>query len=191
MLRMKSIPTGIILACLLLGTALASAQTPAPATAPATPSNIIRTTSAHSAPAPTATTLDLPRIIFSLAIIIAAILLLRYAARRFLRLPAAARASESIRILSRTPISPKQHVLALAVGRRVLIVADNGQQLSTLCELTDERELRDFTGRIDSKTPLEPEPQPPPRKQPTPILSPRDELQGLLNKVKGLSQQFK
>ena len=188
----RHVGCSIILACLLLCTALASAQTPAPATAPATPSNIIRTsTSAHGAPAPTATTLDLPRIIFPLAIVIAAILLLRYAARRFLRLPAAARASESIRVLSRTPISPKQHVLALAVGRRVLIVADNGQQLSTLCELTDERELREFTGRSDSETPAEPEPQPPPRKQPTPIRSPRDELQGLLNKVKGLSQQFK
>jgi flagellar biogenesis protein FliO len=146
-------------------------------------------------------------VIFSLAIVIVAIFILRFAARRFLRLPGAAASTDAIRVLSRTPISPKQHVLALAVGRRVLIVADNGQQLSTLCELTDPRELRDFTGHTQLETLADteasaeteaspetddpPRAQAPPRPQPTVILSPRHELQGLLSKVKGLSQQFK
>ena len=56
----------------------------------------------------------------------------------------------------------------------MLIVADNGQQLSTLCEITDSQELREFenrTGEVEEPKSLE--------------------LQGLLTKVRGLAQQFK
>jgi flagellar biosynthetic protein FliO len=113
---------------------IAQAQTPAPTTVPA---NLIRTSPAR--PTATESTLDLPRVLGSLAIVIAAIFALRWIARRFFRFPAAAHASELIEILARTPVSPRQNVLILKIARRVLVVADNGQQLTTLCEITDPR----------------------------------------------------
>src|SRR5688572_6880554 len=160
----------------------------APATAPA---NVIRTSASRegtAAASPSSSAaLDLPRVIASLAIVIGFILILRWAARRFLRLPGALRSSDAIRVLSRTAISPKQHVLALLVGKRVLIVADNGQQLSTLCELTDEQELAEFTGRNGDEASSEDVGV----ALPEPASSPRQEIQGLLYKVGGLSLQFR
>jgi flagellar biogenesis protein FliO len=159
--------------------ALASTALADPATQPGTP---IRTSVGHTVTSQTATALDLPRVLLSLAIVIAAILILRWAARRFLRLPTTLSGCGAVRVLSRTPVSPKQHVLALAVGKRVLIVADNGQQLSTLCELTDASDVRQFMEPIDDEKEEE---------KPIAPRAARDELRGLLSKVKVLSQQFR
>jgi flagellar biosynthetic protein FliO len=157
---------------MFLSVHVAHAQSPAPATAPA---NLIRTTSARPAIADSSSTLDVPRVLGSLAIVIAAIFALRWAARRFFQLPITPQSSELIKILSRTSVSPRQHVLVLKVARRVLVVADNGQQLTTLCEISDPQELRDFEPRTTETTE-----------------EPRStELHGLLTRVRGLAQQFK
>ena len=46
-----------------------------------------------------------------------------------------------VRVLSRTPVTPKQQVLLVQVGRRVLVVADNGTQMNPLSEITDPDEV--------------------------------------------------
>jgi hypothetical protein len=46
-------------------------------------------------------------------------------------------ASGAIQVLARSAISPKQQVLVLQVGQRLIVVGDSGQQLSALCQIMD------------------------------------------------------
>ncbi len=188
-----SISRTLVAAWMLTCAVAAHAQGPAPATAPA---SLIRTSSTPNARVAPSPGPDPARVIASLAIVIGGILLLRWAIRRFLRLPSVGTDSNLVKVLSRTPISPKQHLLALQVGRRVLIVADNGQQLSTLCEVSDERELDQFTARSSSQATRNLDEnaivvQKSERADSPVSASPRQEFQGLLSKVRSLSQQFK
>ena len=156
---------------ILVASAIAQAESVAQSNVPG---NVIRTNVARPQAGDSPATIDWPRVVGSLAIVIAAIFALRWTARRFFHFPAAARSSDLIEVLGRTAISHRQQVLILKVGRRMLIVADNGQQLSTLCEITDPQELREFenrTGEVEEPKSLE--------------------LGGLLTKVRGLAQQFK
>jgi len=52
-----------------------------------------------------------------------------------------ARPSPVIEVLSRTPVAPKNHVLLLRVGQRVLVVGDSSSGLSTLADVTDPEEV--------------------------------------------------
>ena len=52
------------------------------------------------------------------------------------------------RVLSRSIIAPKQHVLVLQVGRRVIVVGDSGTQMNPLCEITDEDEIASLMGQL-------------------------------------------
>lgn len=168
----------VIVAVLMCSTA-AIGQTTAPA-------NLIRTATTQGAAA-RSNALDLPRVIGSLALVIATIFALRWSARRFLRLPSG-QSSDAVRVLSRTPISPKQHVVLLAVGRRVLVVADSGQQLSTLCEISDQEEVRSLGGVAVDDDAAEIEELELPE---VGLSSSRREIRGLIEKVRVLSQQFK
>lgn len=102
-----------------------------PATNPTAPAN----------PIGNPTDLDLPRVMISLATVVALIFGLRWLSRKMF--PTAARASNpsAVRILARSPISPRQRILLLQVGRRVLIVGDTGGNLSSLGQITDADEI--------------------------------------------------
>ncbi len=52
-----------------------------------------------------------------------------------------ARSSPVVEVLSRTPVAPKNHVLLLRVGQRVLVVGDSGGGLRTLANLDDPEEV--------------------------------------------------
>src|SRR5688500_14932836 len=94
-----------------------------------------------------ATSLDTGRVFVALVAVLALILLLRWALRRFV--PAAlARNSRGIRVVGRTYLGPKQQILVLQVGRRLLVVGDSGQQLNTLCEITDQDEAAALLGQV-------------------------------------------
>ncbi|MBB6430751.1 FliO/MopB family protein [Algisphaera agarilytica] len=52
-----------------------------------------------------------------------------------------ARPSPVVEVLSRTPVAPKNHVLLLRVGQRVLVVGDSSSGLNTLADVTDPEEV--------------------------------------------------
>jgi flagellar biogenesis protein FliO len=89
--------------------------------------------------------LDLPRVCYSLALVLGLVLLLRWGARWFFPGALVARRSGAIRLLARTPLGPKQQVMLIAVGRRVLVVADNGQHMTRLTEITESGEIAGLT----------------------------------------------
>lgn len=92
--------------------------------------------------------LDLPRIGAALAIVLGLIFALRWLGRRFV--PGVARGSGMVRLLSRNVVTPKHQILLVQVGRRVLVVADNGTALSPLSEITDADEVAAILGQIRS-----------------------------------------
>jgi len=142
------------------------------------PDNLIRTTAQSAAAQSASGSLDVTRVLGALLLVLAAIWLLKWAARKMLALPSGGK-GDLIRVISRTAISPKQHVLAIAVGERVLIVADNGQQLTTLCEIDDAQEVRGMVGEKDAI-----QERPSPRRSPVPgeeVM--RKEVRELLDKV--------
>lgn len=101
------------------------------ATNPSTPAN----------PTGNSSDLDLARVVLSLATVVALIFGLRWLSRKIF--PSAARAANpsAVRILARCPISPRQSILLLQIGRRVLVVGDSGGNLSSLGQITDADEI--------------------------------------------------
>jgi flagellar protein FliO/FliZ len=146
------------------------------------------------------------RTALSLAAVLALIMILFLAGRRFLprRMFAqpAGGGGGAIQVLGRTAISPKQRIILLQVGRRILVVADGGQSLTTLAEITDADEAAALIGQLQSeksggsftsalngamdrfRTARErPEPQPQPD-----LSSMREEIEGLAKRVRGMAR---
>ena len=94
--------------------------------------------------------IDPRRLILALGIVIGIIFTLRWIGRKYF--PAVGpKANSAVRVLSRSPIAPKRQVLLVQVGRRVLVLADNGTQLNPLSEITDADEVAGLIGQVATK----------------------------------------
>jgi hypothetical protein len=114
-------------------------------------------------------------------------------------------------VLARTSISPKQRIILLQVGRRILVVADGGPSLSTLAEITDTDEAAALIAQLQSDKPggsftaalsnamdrfrsaeqLEPPREAPreaPRDQQPSLDAMREEIEGLARRVRGMAR---
>ncbi len=98
------------------------------------------------------TSLDAWRVVLALGAVIGLIVLLRMGIRRFAP-GMVGRSSRGIRVVGRTYLAPKQQVIVLQVGRRMLVVGDTGQHLSTLCEITDPDEAAMLMAQIQGTAP--------------------------------------
>jgi flagellar biogenesis protein FliO len=76
----------------------------------------------------------------ALGIVIGLVLLLRWGLSRFggMRI---AKPSPVVEVLSRTTVAPRNHVLLLRVGQRVLVVGDSSAGLRTLADVDDPDEV--------------------------------------------------
>jgi flagellar biogenesis protein FliO len=187
-------------------------------------------TGSAEAPAKPSATREATRVGAALAAVLGLIFFLRWAARRLYKVPVTGRPSGAVQVLSRTVLSPKQQLVLLQVGRRVLVVADGGAQMSALCQITEPDEVASLVGQLRSEKesaaskafgsvfgrmrkrfeaePSEPEVQEPPvetlgkrggRLDITDTEGPnieaiddtRQELNGLLEKVRLVSGQFR
>ena len=111
------------------------------------------TTSAESAPSKPSLVGDGVRVIGSLAAVLGLIVLMYWGTRRMLPQSALGGSSGVIRVLARTHLSPKQKILLIQVGRRVLVVADGGSgQLNTLCQIDDPDEAAALIGQVHGET---------------------------------------
>lgn len=180
------------------------------------------TTTAPTSPASPG--LSWMQVLLSLGLVIGLILALRWAGGRFFGLSSTARASRTIQVLSRSMVAPKQQLLLVQVGRRLLVLANNGSQISPLCQITRADEVAELLGQIqrekaeslgtsfsgwfgkaEEKFQDAPRPQSPPgdgessRGDAEPSSGPvdpelavtREEIGGLMDKVRSLSRQFR
>jgi len=160
-------------------------------------------------------TMDYPRVLGALAAVIGLILLLRWCGRLFFPAAGARGSSRAVEVLGRSPVSPRQQVMLLRVGRRLIVVGDSGSQLSSLCEITDPDEVAAMVGQLRDERaapasrafvamfgrsrrrfapPEEAPEQAPPLDDPedeAPVASAREELSGLRERVRLLAQHFK
>lgn len=221
-----------ILLCAVTSVAAPPADTkdahPAPAVVKAPPSKIDSTPLSHeavtSSPAndskDSTSNLETTRVAVALAAVIALILLLRFGARRFLDLPGGQRSTGAVQVLSRTVLAPRQHVVLLKVGKRIIVVGDSGGQMSSLGDIADPDEVASLVGHIReekltvsakafgslfrrAKDDLEEAPETE-TSSPAPIsdqfaeapaedpevVSTREEISDLMQKVRRLSRQF-
>jgi flagellar biogenesis protein FliO len=73
---------------------------------------------------------------------------LRWGGRRLFPMADAGRSGAALRVLTRAAISPRQQIMIVQAGRRLLVVGDSGTQLSALCEITDPDEVSELVEQI-------------------------------------------
>jgi flagellar biosynthetic protein FliO len=172
---------------------------------------------------------DLRRLVTALAVVLLLILLARWFARRFFGVAGATRSTRAVQVLSRSTLSPKQQLMLIRVGRRLLVVGDGGGQLNTLSEITDADEVAALVGQVqddhsaratksfgslfgrmqgkfgeaeqqDAEVDRRPEPAmagpraidgDPEESEDPAVDAARQELSGLMDRVRMLSRQFK
>jgi flagellar biogenesis protein FliO len=94
------------------------------------------------------TTSDAQRVGLALAVVIGAIFALKWASKKIFLLPGNARGGKGIKLLSRSVLAPKQQVLLLQVGNRVIVVGDSGGHMTALCEVNDPDEVAALVGEV-------------------------------------------
>ena len=183
------------------------------------------TTRQAGAPKSGAVGFETGRVVVSLAVVITLIFALRWLSQRMFGKAVASRASRAVQVLSRNVISPKQQLLIVQVGRRLLVVGDSGQQMNPLCEITDPDEMAALIGQLHEEKRessghvfgtvfgragsdfAEKRNAEPPRPVgvadedddeedgnstgPSRVHETGDELSGLMDKVRGMSRQFR
>jgi flagellar biogenesis protein FliO len=98
--------------------------------------------------APNGNSFDVLRVILSLAVVLGLIIALRVAARRILPGVARSRSSHAIKIVSRCPVSNRQNLLLVQVGRRLILVGDAGAQLTALSEFHEGSETEALLAQL-------------------------------------------
>src|SRR5688572_17382886 len=93
----------------------------------------------------------LRKVALSLGAVLGLIFLLYWLIRQVFPAVAASRSSQAVRVLSRSVLAPKQQVLLLQVGRRVIVVGDTGAQMSPLAQIDDPDEIAALVGQIESE----------------------------------------
>jgi flagellar biogenesis protein FliO len=161
--------------------------------------------------------LDYPRVLTALGIVIGLILALRWLGRFFFPATTGRARSRAVEVLARSPLSPKQQVMLLRVGQRLLVVGDSGSQMSPLCQITDPDEVAALVGQLRDEKMQVPKrafgtmfgrsqdafetPEPAPiaagnelreaEEESLPVATAREELNGLRDRVRLLAEQFK
>jgi flagellar biogenesis protein FliO len=91
---------------------------------------------------------DAPHIALALTAVIGLIFALRAVARRFFAGAAPFRNTAAVKVLCRCAVSPRQHLLLIQFGKRLLLVGDSGVSLNPLCEIRDDDEVSALMSRI-------------------------------------------
>lgn len=101
-------------------------------------------------------TLDFPRLALAMGIVLAVILGVRWIVIRTVPGMKTHGSSKSIRVLARTAIAPRQQVVLIQVGRRVIVVGDSQGQLTSLAQIDDADEIAALVGQTESDQLAEP-----------------------------------
>jgi flagellar biogenesis protein FliO len=136
-----------------------AAQTPAPvADASVMNSEIRRPQAVEGGAKPSSSSSDalygFARVAGSLGLVLAAIIGLKVFAGRMLGIKSAGpKSNRGVRVLSRTTIGAKQQLMLLQVGRRLVLVADSGGQMNSVCEITDPDEVAELAAQALGEAP--------------------------------------
>jgi len=91
------------------------------------------------------------RVVGALGVVLGCIFIVRYAGKKFLGLQNTASSGGAVQILSRTPVSPRQQLMLIQVGRRIVLVANCGAAMNALCEISDADEVASLAGQLQER----------------------------------------
>jgi flagellar biogenesis protein FliO len=91
---------------------------------------------------------DSVRVAIALVVVIGLIFVLRFGMRWFFPGALPQRSTRAMQVLSRFTISPRQHLLLVQVGKRLIVVGDGGAQLNPLCEITAADEVEAIVSQV-------------------------------------------
>ena len=91
---------------------------------------------------------DLPRVAGALALVLGLIFALRHLFKRSINPATLPGATTAVQVLTRSHLSPRQQLLLVRVGRRLLVVSDCNGQLNSLSEITDPDEVASLVGQL-------------------------------------------
>jgi flagellar biogenesis protein FliO len=95
---------------------------------------------------------DMLRVLLALGAVIALIFLLKKIATRSGWFAPVLKQGKSIRVISRSTLAPRQQVLLIQVGRRLIVVGDCGGSLTSLAQITEPDEVAALVGEAASNT---------------------------------------
>jgi flagellar protein FliO/FliZ len=150
---------------------------------------------------------DLGKVPLALGGVIVLILVMRWIGKGILPGSKNARSSRVVQVLVRSAVGPKQQLMLVQVGRRLVLVGAGGAEMNPLCQIDDPDEVAELLGQIRGErgavaknfgalfgragnaydeTPEESEqPEESPEESDR-----RPELDGLMERVKRISNQF-
>ena len=126
-------------------------RTPIGLTQPEAPGRRATTASAAAAEAQRSVPFDLARMAIALTIVLGLIFGARWLVTHFFVSARAPSTSRAVKVLGRTSLAPRQQVLLLQVGRRVVVVGESNGQLSTLAQLDDPDEVASLVGQLQEE----------------------------------------
>ena len=88
---------------------------------------------------------DLGRLVLALGIVIGLILSLRKLFGRFVQQPG--QSPGVVKLISRTAIAPRQQIVLIQIGKRVVALSDSAGAVTRICEITDADEIAGLLGR--------------------------------------------
>jgi flagellar biogenesis protein FliO len=91
--------------------------------------------------------LDVKRMAVALAIVLGAMYVTHLVWKRLGMPGSANRNAGALQVISRLNLSPKQQVVLLRVGRRVVLIGNSGGQMNSLCEIGDAEEVAGLLGQ--------------------------------------------
>lgn len=170
--------------------------------------------------APSSDAFSVTRVTLALGAVVSLILAFRWGARRFMPGGVTSGHSRAVQVISRTIVSPKQQLMLVKVGRRLVLVANSPAGMNAVCEIRDEQEVADLLGQVSAERgdsvsrafgslfrreedkfsspddepaadPGRPESLAGDSPEEAAIGSTRDELSGLMEKVRLVSKQFR
>jgi flagellar biogenesis protein FliO len=93
---------------------------------------------------------DIARIPLALGAVVLLILGLRSAGKRLAGTRANKGAGRGVQVLSRSIVAPRQQMLVVQFGRRLLLVGSSGAEMTPLCQLDDPDEVAEVLAQLKS-----------------------------------------
>lgn len=94
---------------------------------------------------------DITRMLLALAIVIGLIYASRWILKRFYGGAVSPAGNRVVQVLSRTVLAPKQQVMLLQVGKRVIVVGESNGAMATLAQIDDPDEIAQLVGRLQEE----------------------------------------
>lgn len=96
---------------------------------------------------------DFWRIFTALGIVLGLIVIVRKGAKYLMGPSAPGRSNKTLQVITRTTLGPRQQLMLIQVGRRLVLAAHTASNISPLCEITDPSEVTELLGSIRAEKP--------------------------------------